>query len=188
MITQDHLEMLLTKYYQGESTPQDEIELYLALLEQPPHSPYQVDRIAMERMMWGANRLKQAQRHWVLLFVSKKWWRVASVAIFVSVTLSIVLWQKNDIEPIEYSYRNQTPIQQTEVDAEAFRVFELLNNCFSQGNQYSERTYLTFQEASDHLTHSYQQLLPFDEVYPEKDPFSLPLPTSFNNSFYTEFR
>ena len=57
MTTPRHLEELLRKYYDGSTSPEEEVSLYISLLEEPEDSPYRPDLIAMEHMMMAAAQL-----------------------------------------------------------------------------------------------------------------------------------
>ena len=54
MTTPRQLEELLRKYYDGSTSPEEEVSLYISLLEEPEDSPYRPDLIAMEHMMMAA--------------------------------------------------------------------------------------------------------------------------------------
>ncbi|MFC2270295.1 MAG: hypothetical protein ACFNJO_04930, partial [Porphyromonas endodontalis] len=57
MTTPRHLEELLRKYYDGSTSPEEEVSLYISLLEEPEDSPHRPDLIAMEHMMMAAAQL-----------------------------------------------------------------------------------------------------------------------------------
>ena len=62
MTTPRHLEELLRKYYDGSTSPEEEVSLYISLLEEPEDSPYRPDLIAMEHMMMAAAQLSLAEQ------------------------------------------------------------------------------------------------------------------------------
>ena len=178
MPTPRHLEKLLRKYYDGSTSPEEEVSLYISLLEEPEDSPYRPDLIAMEHMMMAAAQLSLAeqkeqatqevkvQKRWRII-PKHIWAAAATLALLIAIGTSI--WQP---EP-NGSWRNTRPIDQEEVDREMARAFGLLDDCLSAGNEHYTKAHSTLEEVSNFLDASYQQLEPMSSSTPFATPFDI---------------
>lgn len=183
MTTQQPLEELLQKYYDGSTSPQEEVSLYLALLEEPKDSPYRQDLEVVEHMMMAAAQLslagqpkqkaeiltpKKAQKRWRI--APKHIW-AAAASLTLLIAIGTAVWQPSP--KVGGSWRNAQPIGQEEVDKEMLRAFGLLDDCLSAGSEHYSKAHTTIQEASNLLEASYQQLEPMAYSTPFATPFDI---------------
>lgn len=180
MTTPRHLEELLRKYYDGSTSPEEEVSLYISLLEEPEDSPYRPDLITMEHMMMAAAQLSlQGQKEQATQEVKvQKRWRIipkhiwtAAAALALLIAIGTSIWQPST-EP-NGSWRNTRPIDQEEVDREMARAFGLLDDCLSAGNEHYTKAHSTLEEVSNFLDASYQQLEPMSSSTPFATPFDI---------------
>lgn len=190
MSTSRYIDDLLSKYYSGASSPEEEISLYIALLEEPEDSPYKQDLKVLEGLMMVGEILstedalqesalpqhaiaKRGVKRW---FVSKYIWSVAaSLALLLVIGTSISLWNDQP-EEAQGSWRNAQPIDQEEVNKEALRAFGLLDECLSAGSVHYVKAQSTIEEASDLLEVSYRKLAP---MALDNDPFATPFDIAY---------
>ncbi len=133
------LPTLLEKYYEGITSPEEELILYLKLLDEPAESPYQKDLKVLEAMMVSAEGVPETKTlekkaTTLSFFSSPKRWAIAAILPLLLVIGTYLLFNPS---LNEQSFRNSTPIAQEEVNQHANMAFELLNDCFeSSSNEY----------------------------------------------------
>ncbi len=180
MTTTSQLEELLRKYYEGATSPEEEVSLYLSLLEEPQDSPYRPDLLAIEQIMMAAAQLslqKQEKPATQEVKVQKRWRIIPKPILTVAAALALLIaigtsiWQPAS-EP-NGSWRNTRPIDQEEVDREMARAFGLLNDCLSAGNAHYTKAHSTLEEVSSLLDASYQQIQPMSSTTPFASPFDI---------------
>lgn len=136
----------LEQYYNGETSPEEELLLHLALLDLPEDNPQKQHLRVIEGTMTAASRISSTKRSKVLSFKSRSSIGIASVA--AACILAIVL-----IRPAsdnDMSNENGTPLAQKDVDRYANEAFE--------------RLYLSIEEASNQRAFVEAQLIETDKV------------------------
>lgn len=165
MNTKEQLPRLLEKFYSGETSPEEELMLYLHLLDEPSNSIYQADLKVVEMLFIGA---QQIQRETLLVKRKNKWYSSSTIkkyaiaaALPLALTLGLIGLLRNPSE--ELSFRNNTYIAQEEVDIHAERAFSLLNDCLESGYTNYTKAQSAINDASEAIEASYQQLEPLME-------------------------
>ena len=122
---QRSLDELLARYWEGETTPKEELLLHLALLDQPEDSPYRKDLEVIEEMMAVAEQVKRQP----ILFRLRR-----PIAIAASVTALLVGggYAVTALHKAGQSTLNGEPLYQAEVDAQAERAYRMLYDCLQE--------------------------------------------------------
>ncbi len=122
------LEQLLQRYYAGDTTPEEELLLHLALLDEPEGSPWAKHLRVIESTMAAASHIKSFQTNPRIIRFRRISVGVASVAAtIVALTLAVPRIQH------EPSLRNGEPIAQEEVNKHAQQAFDMLASSLEQG-------------------------------------------------------
>lgn len=123
----------LERYYSGETTPEEELMLHLALRALPDESPHKKHLLLFEAMLQLPMEEEKPTRKPLTLFFGKKVrMAVASVAAIVVLGLAIIL----PLKKTNYdSYINGQPIAQEEVDKHLNEVFATFERGVCEGSQ-----------------------------------------------------
>lgn len=147
---QRSLDELLTRYWEGETTPKEELLLHLALLDQPKDSPYRKDLEVIEEMMAVAEQVKRKP---ILL-------RRPIIAIAASVTALLVGggYAVTALHKAGQSTLNGEPLYQAEVDAQAERAYRMLYDCLQESQSQCNSVYAQLDETDDLINESLNKL------------------------------
>ncbi len=147
---QRSLDELLARYWEGETTPKEELLLHLALLDQPKDSPYRKDLEVIEEMMAVAEQVKRKP---ILL-------RRPIIAIAASVTALLVGggYAVTALHKAGQSTLNGEPLYQAEVDAQAERAYRMLYDCLQESQSQCNSVYAQLDETDDLINESLNKL------------------------------
>ena len=148
---QRSLDELLTRYWEGETTPKEELLLHLALLDQPKDSPYRKDLEVIEEMMAVAEQVKRKP---ILLRLRRP------IAIAASVTALLVGggYAVTALHKAGQSTLNGEPLYQAEVDAQAERAYRMLYDCLQESQSQCSSVYAHLDETDDLINESLNKL------------------------------
>lgn len=148
---QRSLDELLTRYWEGETTPKEELLLHLALLDQPKDSPYRKDLEVIEEMMAVAEQVKRKP---ILLRLRRP------IAIAASVTALLVGsgYAVTALHKAGQSTLNGEPLYQAEVDAQAERAYRMLYDCLQESQSQCSSVYAQLDETDDLINESLNKL------------------------------
>lgn len=169
MMTKEKLPHLLDKFYAGASTPDEELLLYLTLLDEPADSIYQADLRVVETLFAEAHQLhSKAIALPPLKKAGNRAYMFKKYAVAAALPLLLTLGAMGIYRSIseERSFRNDTYIAQEEVDRHAQRAFSLLNDCLESGYSSCAKAQSALNDASYFIETSYQQLDPVMERTP----------------------
>lgn len=146
------LKQLLEKYYDGETSPEEELVLHLALLDEPDNSTSRRHLSVLEGMMAVAPKARP--RHFKL-HLGKSFYSVAaSFTALLLVAGSFFLF----FEKHEPSLLNGEPIAQEEVNRQAEEAFGLLSSCLDASVSQREMFETKIGETDHLLEATWQQL------------------------------
>lgn len=160
-MSKEQLTALLDKFYDGSTSPEEELVLYLKLLDEPEGSPYQTDLKVLEGLMNGAalvsHETAPSTRRVLHFFPKVRRWAVAAaVPLLIGVGTYNFLHRRGG----ETSFLNQRALHQEEVDRHAAMAFSLLDDCLEAGSTNCTKAQDVLNEASGYIEASYQQLDP----------------------------
>ena len=159
---QRSLDELLARYWEGETTPKEELLLHLALLDQPKDSPYRKDLEVIEEMMAVAEQVKRKP---ILL-------RRPIIAIAASVTALLVGggYAVSALHKAGQSTLNGEPLYQAEVDAQAERAYRMLYDCLQESQSQCNSVYAQLDETDDLINESLNKLTTYTTaMYADED-------------------
>lgn len=160
---QRSLDELLALYWEGETTPQEELLLHLALLDQPEDSPYRKDLEVIEEMMAVAEQVKRKP---ILLRLRRP------IAIAASVTALLVGggYAVSALHKAGQSTLNGEPLYQAEVDAQAERAYRMLYDCLQESQSQCNSVYAQLDETDDLINESLNKLTTYTTaMYADED-------------------
>lgn len=149
------LEKLLNRYYEGDTTPEEEILLYLALLDEPQDSPLKKDLFVIESMMHVASSMQKSTNKPKKIF-SKKRLYLAIASVAAALTIGIVgnLPTTRDTN----SYMNGEPLAQEDVTLHAEKAFGMLANCLKESAHQSDIVETKLKKTGQILDQSIEKL------------------------------
>lgn len=171
----EQIEQLLHSYYEGQSSPQEELKLYLMLLEEPDNSPYGADRMLLEAS-WAVGvpneELFPEKRHKVrgagnLKVLFNSYYRnvakyVAAAAVVGSVVVGASLYKNRGAShtgayPLtgDVSHVNGNPIEQEEVNRYALQALSTLVHCCEVQAQGTEKIESVLSNVHDNVQRSF---------------------------------
>ena len=160
---QRSLDELLAHYWEGETTPMEELLLHLALLDQPEDSPYRKDLEVIEEMMAVAEQVKRKP---ILLRLRRP------IAIAASVTALLVGggYAVTALHKAGQSTLNGEPLYQAEVDAQAERAYRMLYDCLQESQSQCSSVYAQLDETDDLINESLNKLTTYTTaMYADED-------------------
>ena len=160
---QRSLDELLARYWEGETTPKEELLLHLALLDQPKDSPYLKDLEVIEEMMAVAEQVKRKS---ILLRLRRP------IAIAASVTALLVGggYAVTALHKAGQSTLNGEPLYQAEVDAQAERAYRMLYDCLQESQSQCSSVYAQLDETDDLINESLNKLTTYTTaMYADED-------------------
>lgn len=160
---QRSLDELLARYWEGETTPKEELLLLLALLDQPEDSPYRKDLEVIEEMMAVAEQVKRKP---ILLRLRRP------IAIAASVTALLVGggYAVTALHKAGQSTLNGEPLYQAEVDAQAERAYRMLYDCLQESQSQCSSVYAQLDETDDLINESLNKLTTYTTaMYADED-------------------
>lgn len=160
---QRSLDELLTRYWEGETTPKEELLLHLALLDQPEDSPYRKDLEVIEEMMAVAEQVKRKP---ILLRLRRP------IAIAASVTALLVGggYAVTALHKAGQSTLNGEPLYQAEVDAQAESAYRMLYDCLQESQSQCSSVYAQLDETDDLINESLNKLTTYTTaMYADED-------------------
>lgn len=160
---QRSLDELLARYWEGETTPKEELLLHLALLDQPKDSPYRKDLEVIEEMMAVAEQVKRKP---ILLRLRRP------IAIAASVTALLVGggYAVSALHKAGQSTLNGEPLYQAEVDAQAERAYRMLYDCLQESQSQCNSVYAQLDETDDLINESLNKLTTYTTaMYADED-------------------
>ncbi len=163
---QQDIHQLLEKFYEGSSSPQEEIDLYLKLLEQPLDSPFQKDLELIESIGFASEKLHKEKEENKLVFsliIRQKRWAIAALLPLLLVIGAFFFFNTSTTEN---SFQNRRALGQEEVDLQAERAFNILNECFDKSGEKYYQASSTLQEANGFITTSFEQM---DPLFPSSN-------------------
>ena len=161
MIHSSHdIDLLLERYYDGLSTPDEEFVLYLALLQEEPGSPYYADRMLLEATLQrAASQAKSATpaptprwKIWV-----RKYAAAATVLLIGGVGVSVFQWGRNSRQA-ELSLRNGQPIPQEQVNEYTLAALTKLGDCVELCSEQNEQIDQLFGRLQDSYQSSMEKI------------------------------
>lgn len=166
MNNQKEIERLLSQFYEGITTPEEEIDLYRLLIDQPEGTNYTSEQLAFIAMMetsnevnsdswseedkqfanWLDGKLTKKEAIEVPFFRHFQRWRgyAAAIVVILAVGALTLLFQDQAPEPL--ALRNGQVISQEEASQEVQKSLQLLANCFEYTGQATQKTSETFSE------------------------------------------
>lgn len=143
--TQEDLERLLERYYEGTTSPDEEMTLYLRLLKEKPGSPHYADRMLLETTLRmresGSETCRETTtdkvdhpRPRVLHLL--KYAAVAAILIIVGIGVFHISPDRN---PAEASLLNGQPISQEQSDQYTIAALTQLSNCIQRCSEESTK-------------------------------------------------
>lgn len=160
---QRSLDELLARYWEGETTPKEELLLHLTLLDQPEDSPYRKDLEVIEEMMAVAEQVKRKP----ILFRLRR-----PIAIAASVTALLVGggYAVTALHKAGQSTLNGEPLYQAEVDAQAERAYRMLYDCLQESQSQCSSVYAQLDETDDLINESLNKLTTYTTaMYADED-------------------
>ena len=160
---QRSLDELLARYWEGETTPKEELLLHLTLLDQPEDSPYRKDLEVIEEMMAVAEQVKRKP---ILLRLRRP------IAIAASVTALLVGGGDavTALHKAGQSTLNGEPLYQAEVDAQAERAYRMLYDCLQESQSQCNSVYAQLDETDDLINESLNKLTTYTTaMYADED-------------------
>ena len=165
MKNKKEIEKLLFLFYNGDSTLEDEVDLYKLLIDQPAGTNYTSEQLAFIAMMeysddfnsdswsnedqqfseWLDNELVEKKTIVTPYFIFTKWGRYAAAIIVILVvgTLTFLIDRK---APEPLALRNGQSISQEEASQEVQKSLQLLASCFKHTEQATQKTSETFSD------------------------------------------
>lgn len=141
------IETLLEKYYDGASSPEEELILHLALLDLPMEDPLRRELAVLEGLMSTALATPQGKKRWRLK-VTRRATGIASVAAAgVLLFWGISRYQHQAGQ----SYINGEPIAQEEVNRQAQMAFRTLAENLNSGLEAREKAVLQLSATNESL-------------------------------------
>lgn len=128
-MNRNELAALLNKYYDGNTTPDEELLLHLALLDEPENSPFRADLMVIECSMQAAEIAKKPK--FKIHFKKILWRTVASVAA----CFILLGGGYTYLRIADPSLKNGKPMSHEEVALQAQQAFEMLSNSFSMSQK-----------------------------------------------------
>lgn len=143
----DDIKILLDRYYDGSTSPDEEVSLYLLLLGEHEDSPYYADRMLLETTLLRATTQHTDQQSAIEapLRSSRPRWQVrlsrygaaAAIVLTVGAGLALFRWQQSG-RAAEVSLLNGKPMAQEQVDRYALQAFAKLGDCLDTYDEQQE--------------------------------------------------
>lgn len=152
--TQQRIEALLARYYEAQTTPSEELELYALLLDQRPGDAYYTDALVLRAQYEGEASAADAytaddEALEALLLAStpraipspaaRPRWMSVLAAASVLLTLATAWWQidrsREQTEPQVIGWRNGLLISEDDAREELRRALGLVNRSFAIGHR-----------------------------------------------------
>jgi hypothetical protein len=150
----ESLQELLDRYWEGETTPEEELRLHLLLLGQPKESRYRQELAVIEGMMAEAEQLKPK----TLKFHLRQYLIVAASAIIL---LGGSGYLTHSLRKMNQSTINGVPLYQADVNDQAERAYRMLHDCFQESITQREALYQHLNETDNLINASLDQLQVF---------------------------
>lgn len=154
IMSQEDLEKLLERYYEGDTSPQEEILLHLALLDEPLDSPFKKDLFVLEHMMKGAQQISNKKKTEIFLFQKRFYIPLLSVAASVLLLLFFFIPSTKQ----KKSYINGVPLAQEEVEKHANEAFDMLFSSIEEGASQCNFLEAKLERTNNILDHSFENM------------------------------
>lgn len=161
----EQLKEQINRYYAGETSPEEEILLHLALLDEPQDSPLKKHLFVIESMMAVAGAAQQSPSSRARTLRRTLYLSVASVAA----ALAVLLWVRNPFATPTHSYLNGVPLSQEEVTQHAEDAFGILASSLEESAYHSEVLEAKLEKTNHVIDRSMEKL----EAIQDNDYFVL---------------
>lgn len=156
MKDQYSIDQLLARYYDGATTPEEEIVLHLLLLEEGEQGAHATDLAALEAMMGAATQAAKPKVKPIGRFL---WPALSMAAAFAfAMALSPQLFSPKATPSEEVSHVNGIPIGQEQVDRHAIEAMHLLETYFTATHEAQIEANQQLQHLNNRLDESYRTL------------------------------
>ena len=175
MKSKTDIENLLHRFYQGESTPTEEMALYLALLSEPAESPYAADRALVQASLGLAGRASDAQPQQV---TEPAKWRIlqngrrsllkylAAAVVVLGIGIFTLTRRSTPEQPsatlftAQGSYINNVPLEDEQAMRIAQRTMHRVAQCYQARERSQEEVTRTINRVQESLQEGFYSRMP----------------------------